>query len=264
MRLDKVLVLRGLCRSRAEAQERIEAGAVTVNGRVASKPSEEVGEGAAITLQDSGPRWVSRGAIKLDAALTQFGLDVTGRDALDIGASTGGFTECVLRRGAATVHAIDVGHGQMVSELRTDPRVLLREGVNARSLVPSDFPHPFGIIVADVSFISLTLVLPALRPLLFPDGDLVCLVKPQFEVGAGQLNKGGIVRDAAAREEALARVVSAALACGLREKARLTSPITGADGNIEYLLWLIPEPEHAKSEHAKSEHAKSEHAKIGY
>jgi len=247
MRLDRVLVLRGLCRSRAEAQEMIDAGAVTVNGRIASKPSEEVGEGAVVTIQDSGPRWVSRGAIKLDAALTQFGLDIFGRDALDVGASTGGFTECLLRRGARTVHAVEVGHGQMAPMLAADPRVTLREGANARSLVPDDFPYPFGIIVADLSFISLTLVLPALRPLLNAAGDLVCLVKPQFEVGAGNLGKGGIVRDAPAREEALARVVSAAAACGLREKARMTSPITGADGNIEYLLWLIPAGRNAAS-----------------
>ena len=240
MRLDKVLVMRGLCRSRAEAQEMIDAGAVTVNGRIASKPSEEVGEGAIVTVKDTGPRWVSRGAIKLDAALSEFGLDVAGRNALDVGASTGGFTECLLRRGAASVHAVDVGHGQMAPELAADRRVTLREGVNARSLTPGDFPHPFGIVVADLSFISLTLVLPALSPLLNGSGDLICLVKPQFEVGAGNLNKGGIVRDAQLREEALTRVVSAATACGLREQARMTSPITGADGNIEYLLWLVP------------------------
>ena len=240
MRLDKVLVMRGLCRSRAEAQEMIDAGAVTVNGRVASKPSEEVGEGALVSLKEVGPRWVSRGAIKLDAALEQFGLDVTDRLALDVGASTGGFTECLLRRGASTVHAIDVGHGQMAAELVSDRRVIQREGVNARALVPADFPHLFGIIVADLSFISLTLVLPALIPLLSDESDLVCLVKPQFEVGAGNLNKGGIVQNASAREEALTRVLSAASACGLMEKARMTSPIAGGEGNIEFLVWLVP------------------------
>lgn len=237
MRLDKVLVMRGLCRSRAEAQEMIDAGAVTVNGRVASKPSEEVGEGALVSIKEIGPRWVSRGALKLDAALAEFKLDVAGRTALDVGASTGGFTECLLRRGADTVHAIDVGHGQMAPELVADRRVTLREGVNARTLSPADFPHPFGIIVADLSFISLTLILPALVPLLRAEGNLVCLIKPQFEVGAGNLNKGGIVQNAAAREEAVERVLSAASACGLREQGRMTSPVAGGEGNIEYLAW---------------------------
>lgn len=241
MRLDKVLVLRGLCRSRAEAQEFIAAGAVTVNGRIAGKPSEEVGEGAVVTIEDSSPRWVSRGGLKLDAALAEFGLNVSGRSALDIGASTGGFTECLLRRGASSVHAVDVGHGQMVPELATDRRVTLREGVNARSLTPSDFPYPFDIVVADLSFISLTLVLPALLPLLSVGGDIVCLVKPQFEVGAGNLGKNGVVQSASAREEALGRVILAAAACGLREMARMTSPITGTEGNIEFLVWLRPE-----------------------
>lgn len=238
MRLDKVLVARGLCRSRTEAQELIEAGAVTVNGRVACKASEEVGEGAVVTLENAGPRYVSRGALKLEAALTKFGIDAEGQTALDVGASTGGFTECLLRRGAACVHAIDVGHGQMAPELAADPRVCLREGVNARNLTPTDFPHPFCLIVADLSFISLTLVLPALTPLLASGGDIICLVKPQFEVGAGKLGKGGLVREAGAREDSLTRVVLCASACGLIEQGRMTSPIAGGEGNVEFLVWL--------------------------
>ena len=238
MRLDKALVARGLCRSRAEAQARIAAGAVSVAGRVARKASLDIGEDGALSVAEDGPRWVSRGALKLEAALTQFGVAVAGCAALDVGASTGGFTECLLRRGAASVHAIDVGHGQMVSTLAADPRVRLREGVNARSLAPSDFPHPFGLIVADLSFISLTLVLPALAPLLGEDGDLVCLVKPQFEVGPAKLGKGGIVRDAGARAEAVTRVVAAARACGLAERGRMPSPIEGGEGNREFLVWL--------------------------
>jgi 23S rRNA (cytidine1920-2'-O)/16S rRNA (cytidine1409-2'-O)-methyltransferase len=238
MRLDKALVVRGLCRSRAEAQAALDDGAVTVDGLVVRKASLTVGVEAALVMTDTGPRWVSRGALKLDAALAHFRIDVAGRAALDVGASTGGFTECLLRRGAASVHAVDVGHGQMVPALSADPRVRSREGVNARSLAPTDFPHPFGIIVADLSFISLSLVLPALTPLLGAGGDLVCLVKPQFEVGLAKVGKGGIVRDAGAREEALARVVTAAHACGLTEQGRMTSPIEGTEGNVEFLLWL--------------------------
>lgn len=240
MRLDKALVARGLCRSRTEVQTWIDAAAVTVDSQPARKASMEVGDDAALVVADIGPRWVSRGALKLDAALTEFEIDVIGRAALDVGASTGGFTECLLQRGAISVHAVDVGHGQMASELAADPRVHSREGVNARTLTPADFPHPFDLIVADLSFISLTLVLPALAPLLAPDGDCVCLVKPQFEVGPAKLGKGGIVRDGKAREEALMRVAKAAQACGLTEQGRMTSPIEGSAGNIEFLLWLTP------------------------
>ncbi len=238
MRLDKALVERGLCRSRGEAQARIDAGEVTVAGIAAVKPSLDVAENAALAVADAGPRWVSRGALKLDAALASFGINVTGRRALDVGASTGGFTEVLLARGVSSVHAVDVGHGQMVPALAADPRVISREGVNARTLAPIDFPHPFQIIVVDVSFISLTLILPALLPLLGEGGDLVCLVKPQFEVGPAHLGKNGVVRDPKARAAALARVVDAAQALGLSEQGRRDSPIAGSEGNVEFLLWL--------------------------
>lgn len=238
MRLDKALAERGLCRSRTEAQALIAEGAVTLDGQIAQKASLEVGSGSLLAILPVGPRWVSRGALKLDAALTRFGINCLSQAALDVGASTGGFTECLLRRGAASVQAVDVGHGQMVPHLAADPRVFSREGVNARALTRDDFPHPFDVIVADLSFISLTLVLPALVPLLAPNGDLVCLVKPQFEVGPIKLGKGGIVRDPKAREEALARVIGMAHACGLMEQGRMTSPIIGAEGNTEFLLWL--------------------------
>lgn len=241
MRLDKALVSRGLCRSRSEAQEQIDAGAVTLGGQVVRKASLEVAEQAALAVVETGPRWVSRGALKLEAALSEFDIKVSGRAALDVGASTGGFTECLLRRGVNSVYAVDVGHGQMVPALTTDPRVLLREGVNARFLTPADFPHPFDLIVTDLSFISLTLVLPALVPLLATNGDLICLVKPQFEVGPAKVGKGGIVRDERAREEAVARVVAAARACALTLQGRMVSPIEGGDGNREFLLWLKPD-----------------------
>ena len=238
MRLDKALVAAGVCRSRTEAQALLDAEMISVDGRRGLKASAMTAEDAVLARHDTGPRFVSRGALKLEGALSEFGMDVAGLDALDIGASTGGFTECLLRRGVQSVIAVDVGHGQMAAEIASDPRVQSREGINARSLTPSDFPHPFGVIVADVSFISLTLILPALAPLLTDNGSLVCLVKPQFEVGAAHLGKGGIVRDAKARAEAVARVAAAARALDLRETGRMVSPIEGSDGNIEFLLHL--------------------------
>ena len=238
MRLDKALVERGVCRSRTEAAALLDADLISVDGQRGLKARFETPDNALLARHDTGPRFVSRGALKLEAALTEFGIDVSGTDALDAGASTGGFTECLLRRGVGSVVAIDVGHGQMVPEIASDPRVQSREGVNARSLVPADFLHPFGIVVADLSFISLTLVLPALAPLLTSGGNLVCLVKPQFEVGAAHLGKGGIVRDPKSRAEALERVSGAASALGLTEAGRMVSPITGSDGNVEFLLWL--------------------------
>jgi len=238
MRLDKALVAQGLCRSRTEAQSLLDADLISVDGRRGLKASAETAAGAVLVRHDTGPRFVSRGAIKLETALTQFGIDVAGRKALDVGASTGGFTECLLRRCIASVIAVDVGHGQMAPEIEADPRVQSREGVNARSLSLSDFPHLFDVIVVDVSFISLTLILPALAPLLTPNGDLVCLVKPQFEVGAAHLGKGGIVRDPKARAEALERIAGAASALSLREAGRTVSPIEGSDGNTEFLLHL--------------------------
>lgn len=238
IRLDKALVAQGICRSRTEAQSLLDAELISVDGRRGLKASAETAAGAVLARHDTGPRFVSRGALKLEAALTEFGIDVAGKRALDVGASTGGFTECLLRRGISSVIAIDVGHGQMAAEIASDPRVQSREGVNARSLNPGDFPYSFDVIVVDVSFISLTLVLPALAPLLLPSGDLICLVKPQFEVGAAHLGKGGIVRDPKARAEALERVAGAASALGLHETARTVSPIEGSDGNTEFLLHL--------------------------
>ncbi len=238
MRLDKALVASGVCRSRAEAQALLDAELISVNGRRGLKASAEMPSDAVLARHDTGPRFVSRGALKLDGALSEFGIDVAGLNALDVGASTGGFTECLLRRGVQSVIAVDVGHGQMAPEIASDPRVQSREGVNARSLTPGDFPHPFGVIVVDVSFISLTLILPALVALLAGDGHLICLVKPQFEVGANHLGKGGIVRDAKARAEAVARVAGAAQALGLNETGRMVSPIEGSDGNVEFLLRL--------------------------
>ena len=237
-RLDKALVARGLARSRAESQSLIAAGLVTVGGRQADKPSLLVEDTAQVGTQGERLIYVSRGGLKLAAALDRFAVAVTGRSALDVGASTGGWTDCLLRRGIRCVVALDVGHGQMAEALLQDPRVELREGVNARFLRPEDFHGLFDLIVADLSFISLTLVLPALRPLLSPDGDMIVLVKPQFEVGAGGLGKGGIVRNEHARRDALDRVAGAAHGLGLAEHGRMDSPILGTHGNHELLLWL--------------------------
>lgn len=188
----------------------------------------------------SGARcpYVSRAGWKLEAALDSFGIAVAGRTALDIGASTGGFSDCLLQRDAAHVDAIDVGHGQLAPALASDPRLCSREGVNARTLSPTDFPHLFDLIVADLSFISLALVLPVVPPLLRARGEVVCLVKPQFEVGAQKLGKGGIVRDPQAHRDALERVREAARLAGLAERGCRDSPLLGAGGNREFLLHL--------------------------
>lgn len=238
LRLDLALVRRGLARSRAEAQALLDAGQVAVAGRTAAKPSLLVTD--ADLLEVSGARcpFVSRAGLKLEAALETFGISVTHCTALNIGASTGGFSDCLLQRGAARVDAIDVGHGQLAPSLVSEPRLCYREGINARALSPADFPAPFDIIVIDLSFISLTFVLPILPPLLHSHGDLVCLVKPQFEVGIHGLGKRGVVRDPQAQQAALERVRESARAAGLCEQGCRDSPILGSEGNREFLLWL--------------------------
>jgi 23S rRNA (cytidine1920-2'-O)/16S rRNA (cytidine1409-2'-O)-methyltransferase len=241
-RLDQLLVDRGLAPSRARAQSLILAGVVTVDGKRADKAGRSVGVDATIEVVAADHPWVSRGGVKLAAALEAFGLDVGGRRCLDVGASTGGFTDVLLQRGAASVVALDVGRGQLDWRLRNDPRVEVREGVNARHLTAGDLPGPFGIVTVDVSFISLRLVLPALLPFLAGDGDLVCLVKPQFEAGRDEVGKGGVVRDAAAREAAIAAVLAEAGRLGLACRGRIASPIAGPAGNIEELAWLRHPP----------------------
>ena len=238
LRLDRALVERRLVRSRTEAQGLIAAGQVWVDGIVCAKPGGRVTPGQTLDVQGARCPFVSRGGVKLAAALDAFSIAVHGRTALDVGASTGGFSDCLLQRGAACVYAVDVGHGQLAPPLALHPRLNYREGVNARALSPADFSHPFEIIVADLSFISLTLVLPVLPSLLAEGGDVVCLVKPQFEVGAEGLGRGGIVRSEAARQEALASVQDAATRCGLPARAVMNSPLVGTNGNREYLLHL--------------------------
>ena len=238
LRLDLLLVERGLAPTRAKAQALVLAGAVTIDGAVADKPGRAVERDAQVAVVEPPHPWVSRGGVKLAAALETFALSPAGRRCLDVGASTGGFTSVLLAGGAAAVVALDVGRGQLDWQLRNDPRVEVREGVNARHLRPEDVPGPFGMITVDVSFISLRLVLPALVPLLEPDGDLVVLVKPQFEVGREQVGRGGVVRDEAAREAAIAAVISAARELGLAAAGRLRSPLPGPAGNVEELAWF--------------------------
>jgi 23S rRNA (cytidine1920-2'-O)/16S rRNA (cytidine1409-2'-O)-methyltransferase len=238
-RLDVRLVTLQLADSREKAQALIMAGRVQVNGQPATKAGALVAEDANVDVRP-GPAHVGRGALKLEGALDAFGLSPEGRTAIDIGASTGGFTETLLARGAVRVYAIDVGRGQIHERLRADPRVVLREGVNARELTAEHVPDACGLATVDVSFISVLKVLTPLRARLLPLADAVVLVKPQFEVGRGQVGRGGIVRDAAQHREVLRMVALAAQSDhGYGVRAACASPITGAEGNREFFLHLV-------------------------
>ncbi len=244
-RLDQHLVSLGLAASRQQAQQLIRAGRVRSGDRVLDKPGQEV-PAELVPQVERPPRFVSRGGEKLAAALDTFPIAVVGRTCLDGGISTGGFTDCLLQRGAARVYGIDVGYGQTAWSLRTDPRLVLRERTNLRHLSPAELyvpedPRP-DLAVADVSFIALALVLPALRGLLAPGpAEAVLLVKPQFEVGRERVGKGGVVRDPLAHADAIRGVVAAARPLGLEPAGLVGSPITGPAGNHEYLLWLRSE-----------------------
>jgi len=237
-RIDKLLVDRGLAPSRTKAQAMVMAGIVLVDDQRVEKPSEQHSPQANIRIkgaEDPTTRYVGRGGLKLEGALRSFRLDVTGMNVLDVGASTGGFTDCLLQNGATKVWAVDVGHNQIDWKLRTDPRVEVREGVNARYLQPSDFPVKFDLVVMDVSFISVKLVLPAILPLLKDDGWIITLIKPQFEVGRGQVGSGGIVRDEEQHRRVVAEVNALAESIGLHLVNVIDSPILGAEGNKEFL-----------------------------
>lgn len=233
-RLDVALVERGLVDTRSKAQSLIMARRILVNGAFVDKA------GAAVTAEDDvrvaelEHPWVGRGGMKLAHALKEFGIDVTGKICADIGASTGGFTDVILKGGAAKVYAIDVGYGQLDQSLRNDPRVINREKVNARHLGPQDFDEPIDFVSIDVSFISLKLILPAVMTIL--RGELVALIKPQFEVGKADVGKGGIVRDEEKRRAAVESVVAFAREIGLEVRGVIASPIKGAEGNVEYLM----------------------------
>jgi len=233
-RLDRLLVERGLAPTREKAQALIMAGDVVVGGHKARKAGQPVEPDAVIEIL-AQPPFVSRGGLKLDAALTHFAIDPAGRVCLDVGASTGGFTDCLLQRGAARVHAVDVGSGQLDWKIRNHPRVVLHEKLNARYLRREDLGEPIDLAVCDVSFISVTLILPAIKEVLQPAGEMVILVKPQFEVGKGQVGKGGIVRETELQQAACRRVNDAARRLGF-ETSLMESPILGAEGNREFLL----------------------------
>jgi 23S rRNA (cytidine1920-2'-O)/16S rRNA (cytidine1409-2'-O)-methyltransferase len=234
-RLDRLMVERGLAASREKAQALIMAGEVRLNGQKACKPGQPVESDAAIEVL-ARPPYVGRGGFKLAAALRHFGIDAAGKICLDIGSSTGGFTDALLQAGAARVHCVDVGAGQLDWKLRSDGRVRLHEGVNARELTREEIGERVELAVCDVSFISVTLILPAAVPLLQPDGQMVILIKPQFEVGRGQVGKGGIVRDPELHRAACERVTRAVTELGFATAA-MESPILGAEGNKEFLLY---------------------------
>lgn len=237
-RLDILLVARGLTASRERARALILAGRVLAADRVLDKAGMKVPADIPLRLKGGDNPFVSRGGLKLAAALDAFDLSPAGRVALDVGASTGGFTHCLLLRGVSRVYAIDVGYGQLAWEVRQDNRVVVMDRTNIRHLRPADLPEVPDFAVVDVSFISLDLVLPVMRELLAPGAPLVALVKPQFEVGRETVGKGGIVRDAAARRRALDRVISKAVADGWEWHGSIDSPITGQKGNREYLVCL--------------------------
>jgi 23S rRNA (cytidine1920-2'-O)/16S rRNA (cytidine1409-2'-O)-methyltransferase len=235
-RLDVELVRRGLVDSRARAVEAIEHGRVEVGGSRADRPARQVSPSESVAVRDAGPAFVSRGGQKLDAALRAFPVTVRGRRAVDIGASTGGFTDCLLQHGAAHVHAVDVGRGQLAWQLRTDDRVTALERVNARFLEAETVAGPVPLAVVDVSFISLLLLAPAMRRITTEQADLVLLLKPQFEAGRDRVPRGGVVRDAAVHADVLRSVSTALGEAGLPVVGGLESPIRGADGNREFLL----------------------------
>jgi 23S rRNA (cytidine1920-2'-O)/16S rRNA (cytidine1409-2'-O)-methyltransferase len=235
LRLDVMLAERGLAESREKAQALVLAGEVLVNGVKAAKPGQAVPAGADLQVLHR-PLYVSRGGQKLEAALDHFQIQLAGRVCLDIGASTGGFTDCLLQRGAARVHIVDVGSGQLDWKLRSDPRVILHERLNARYLHSENIGERVDLAVCDVSFISVTLILPVLPPLLQPDAEMVILVKPQFEAGRGKVGKGGIVRDPELHRAACERVENAVRQMSYKT-AIIESPILGAEGNKEFLLY---------------------------
>lgn len=237
-RIDKLLVERGLVQSRTRAQALVMAGTVLANDQRIDKPSDLVPSDAAIRIkggEDPASKYVSRGGLKLESALREFAVDPSGLTCLDIGASTGGFTDCLLQHGARKVVAVDVGHNQIDWRLRKDSRVEVREGVNARYLKPEDFEARFDLAVMDVSFISATKIIPAVKDLLNASGALIVLIKPQFEVGRGEVGSGGIVRDPNQHARVVEQVNQAALEKGFEVAGVIPSPIKGADGNVEFL-----------------------------
>jgi 23S rRNA (cytidine1920-2'-O)/16S rRNA (cytidine1409-2'-O)-methyltransferase len=237
-RADALLVARGLCDSREQAKRLILAGEVRSGDRIIDKPSAKIAIEALLEIKER-PRFVGRGGLKIEAALDHFQIDPTGWVCIDVGASTGGFTDCLLQRGALRVHAVDVGTNQLVWKLRNDPRVIVKEQFNARYMVPEDIGEKVRLAVMDLSFISLTKVLPAVFSVLEEEGSLVCLIKPQFELQREDISKGGIVRDPALHQRAIEKIrCFVSEQPGLEWRSHIPSPITGTDGNQEFLAWI--------------------------
>ena len=247
-RLDVLLVQRGLAASREKAKAVIMAGSVLVGGQREDKAGTMIDEKAEITIKGNQLPYVSRGGFKLEKAMKSFALALDGRVCMDVGASTGGFTDCMLQNGAVRVYSVDVGHGQLDWKLRNDARVVCMEKTNIRYVVPEDIGEPPSFVSIDVSFISLTKVLGPVRELMTDEGELVCLIKPQFEAGREKVGKKGVVRDPAVHEEVIRKVASYAAQLGLECSGLDFSPIKGPEGNIEYLLYLRKHAEHAKTE----------------
>lgn len=242
IRLDRLLVARGLVSAREQARALILAGDVLVNGFPVTKTGALVTGSASISLKGAPQPYVSRGGLKLAAALDHFHLEVNGLVALDVGISTGGFTDCLLQRGVARVYGVDVGYGQLAWQLRQDPRVILLERTNIRYLAPAAIPEKVDLAVVDVSFISLKLVLPQVLQFLRPDSALIALIKPQFEVGKGQVGKGGVVRQEERRQQVVADIQLFCQSLGLKVHGVLPSPILGPKGNQEYLIYCQTKP----------------------
>lgn len=238
-RLDRLLFERGLAESREKAQAVIFAGQVLVNGQKQDKAGSLVQEDVDIRILGETLRYVSRGGLKLEAALKEFHVVVSDKTALDVGASTGGFTDCLLQHGCKKVYAVDVGYGQLAWKLRQDPRIVVIERTNIRRLGPSLIPERVDLVVIDVSFISLEKVIPPIMQLLAANAELIALIKPQFEVGKEQVGKGGIVRDEAARNAVVDRIVTFVREQGFDVTGVITSPITGQDGNVEFLIHAV-------------------------
>lgn len=237
-RLDILLVSRGMAASREKAKALIMAGQVYVKGQKEDKAGTMFDEQAEIEVRGNTLKYVSRGGLKLEKAMEQFGVVLEGKVCMDVGASTGGFTDCMLQNGAVKVYSVDVGHGQLDWKLRNDPRVVCMEKTNIRYVVPEDIEEPVSFASIDVSFISLTKVLGPVRELLTPDGEIVSLIKPQFEAGREKVGKKGVVRDPKVHEEVIEKVVEFAHSLCFETKALEFSPIKGPEGNIEYLLWM--------------------------
>jgi 23S rRNA (cytidine1920-2'-O)/16S rRNA (cytidine1409-2'-O)-methyltransferase len=241
-RLDLLMAQRGLAESRERAQRLIRAGLVVVEGRRIDKPGTAVPSEAAVVVNSAGPRFVSRGGEKLQAGLDRFALSPRGRVCLDLGASTGGFCDCLLQAGALRVHAVDVGRGQLHERLRADPRVISHERLNARRLTREILGETVGFCTADLSFISLLTVIPAAAPLMEPDAPLAALIKPQFEAGRRHVRRGGVVLDPKVHRDVLERVLSGIAELGFDFRGLTVSPLRGPAGNREYLAWLARAP----------------------